>query len=173
MQDKILLGFLMDGSKTGYEIKRTMEQSTEFFFTTSLGSIYPAFKKLERDGLVVMTESIEAGRLKKEYSITPAGKRVFSEWISQKPGIAKIRDEAILKVFFFHYLSPGERKTQMEGYLEELHHHIEKLQSLKNRLEKMNIDTFQMSTLDLGIEYFMFMNSWYSGFLDALKEKNG
>ena len=165
-----MLGFLMDGSKTGYEIKKTMEQSTEFFFTTSLGSIYPAFKKLEREGLVEMAESIEAGRLKKKYSITPEGKKVFLNWISLKTGIAKIRDEAILKVFFFNYLSPDERKNRIEEYIKELEGHIGELLALKSRLEKKNIDAFQMTTLDMGIEYFMFMNNWYSGFLDTLKK---
>jgi len=58
MQDMILLGFLMDGGKTGYQVKKMMESSTSFFFNTSLGSIYPAFRKLEREGLVALEESI-------------------------------------------------------------------------------------------------------------------
>ena len=52
MQDKILLGFIQDGEKTGYQIKKMMETSTVYFFNTSLGSIYPAFKKLEKEGKV-------------------------------------------------------------------------------------------------------------------------
>ena len=36
MQDRIVLGFLLDGGKTGYEIKKLMEFTTSYFFNTSL-----------------------------------------------------------------------------------------------------------------------------------------
>ena len=65
MQDKILLGLLIEyKTLTTYDAKKLMEISTNFFYTTSLGSINPAFKKLEKEGAVKSIEKIENGRLK-------------------------------------------------------------------------------------------------------------
>ena len=64
MQDKIILGLLLEKEKlTSYETKKIMENSTSLFYTTSLGSINPAFKKLEKAGAV--------------RSIKKIGKRIF------------------------------------------------------------------------------------------------
>ncbi|MCG8686764.1 MAG: PadR family transcriptional regulator, partial [Desulfobacterales bacterium] len=101
MQDKILLGFLMQGCQTGYAIKKQMEKSTNLFFNTSAGSIYPAFQKLEKEELVTKEERLDGGRAKKIYTITPKGKTVFKEWLNNDLPIGKIKQEALLRTFFF------------------------------------------------------------------------
>jgi DNA-binding PadR family transcriptional regulator len=168
MQDMILLGFLMDGGKTGYQVKKMMESSTSFFFNTSLGSIYPAFRKLEREGLVALEESIEDGRLNKIYSITPDGRKKFSEWLAVVPELSKVRDEALLKLFFFREMKPAQRRKQLVRYLELIRNRIGELAALKDRLAGLNVDHYQLSTLDFGISYYAFLLSWHQEFLEKL-----
>ncbi len=168
MQDMILLGFLMDGSRTGYQIKKLMESSTNFFFNTSLGSIYPAFKKLQRQGLVELEETVEEGRLNKLYSITEKGKKKFSEWLMVVPGLSKLRDEALLKMFFFSNLTTEERKRQVVQYLDVIRERREELIHLHERLMDLNVDFFQMSTLEFGISYYDFLLSWHQKFIKEL-----
>ncbi len=168
MQDMILLGFLMDGSRTGYQIKKLMESSTNFFFNTSLGSIYPAFKKLQRQGLVELEETVEEGRLNKLYSITAKGKKKFSEWLTAVPGLSKLREEALLKMFFFSNLAPEERKRQVVRYLDVIRERREELIRLRARLMDINVDFFQMSTLEFGISYYDFLLSWHQKFINEL-----
>ena len=48
----VLLGFLMRQSMTGYDLKKAFSMSFSFFSGLSYGSIYPALKKMERQGLI-------------------------------------------------------------------------------------------------------------------------
>ncbi len=120
------MGFLTNGEKTGYQVKKEMEVSTNFFFNTSQGSINPAFKKLEKEGMVTSLEKVENGRLKKIYSITEKGEKCFQEWMNQEIQIAKVKEELLLKIFFFSKISPDERDDIIERYLSKLAKNIEK-----------------------------------------------
>ncbi|WP_088185748.1 PadR family transcriptional regulator [Desulfosporosinus sp. FKA] len=54
MTEYILLGFLMQNSMTGYDIKQHMSMSTSYFIDASFGSIYPALKRLEQKGFILI-----------------------------------------------------------------------------------------------------------------------
>lgn len=168
MQDKILLGFLLDGEKTGYKIKKIMERSTRFFFNTSLGSIYPAFKKLAKEGCVKMRQEVNDGRVKKIYSITDKGRETFQEWLQQDIMVPKIRHEALLKVFFYSNLTEDERKAQIKSYLAQLEEQVEELKLIKEKMQRYNIDQFHMKTLDHGIEFYVFHQKYYQNMLNDL-----
>ncbi|MCP4754060.1 MAG: PadR family transcriptional regulator [Proteobacteria bacterium] len=170
MQDMILLGFLLDGERTGYQIKKLMENSTNFFFNTSLGSIYPAFKKLETQGMVRMRQKVDEGRVKKIYSITAEGKTGFHEWLEKEITLPKIRNEALLKIFFYSNLEEEVRKAQIGSLIDRTRLQIEELKALKSKLRPLNIDPFQMKTLDHGIAYYSFHLEWYQGFLSDLAD---
>lgn len=168
MQDRIVLGFLLDGNKTGYEIKKLMEHSTSNFFNTSLGSIYPALKKLEKNQMVKLEEKVEKGRLKKLYSITPKGKKYFHEWLTKDPAMFKIRAEALLKIFFFSYVSEDVRRKHVDITMEQMEKQVKELKDLQefgNALE--NVDFFQMLCLQYGIDILEFMR----GILRDLKSR--
>lgn len=169
MQDKILLGFLMDGPKTGYEIKKHMEQSTDFFFNTSPGSIYPAFQKLEKEGMVVMDQSVEGGRLKNRYSITQMGKKAFVKWLGKRPALSKIRDEALLKIFFYTHLDRERRREQLENYKNEVRLRVEDLVDYKKHLKRTENNTYRFKTLDFGIQYYTFLVQWMEEFIGHMK----
>lgn len=171
MQDKILLGFLMDGEKTGYEIKKLMENSTSFFFNTSLGSIYPAFSKLEKKGFVKMDQVIEDGRVKKRYSITQEGRKDFREWLAESVSLSKIRDEVLLKMFFFSELSVEERCEQICIYIDQLKKQADTLSLLKEKLMKYDVDKFMIKTLEYGIDYYCFTCDWYRKLLETMENE--
>ncbi|MBU2512414.1 PadR family transcriptional regulator [bacterium] len=186
MQDKILLGFLQDGEKTGYQIKKLMESSTGYFFNTSLGSIYPAFRKLEKDGMVKMKQKVTEGRVKKLYSVTEKGMECFQTWLNEEITIPKARDEVLLKIFFFSNLEPEKRREKIIFYVKQLQGMIDHLSTLKNLVEvntsnrdekkvndylnKYKIDAFRIEMLDYGVEYYIFMKKWYEDFLNRIDD---
>ncbi|MCM3338595.1 PadR family transcriptional regulator [Paenibacillus sp. MER TA 81-3] len=49
----IVLGLLMQGPKSGYDIKQEYEIELSHFFDASYGSVYPALKQLEKSGMIV------------------------------------------------------------------------------------------------------------------------
>ena len=77
--------------------EKKMELSTKFFFSTSQGSINPAFKKLERNGLVTTEEEVSNGRLHKIYTITESGRSAFKEWLNSKVGVSKVKNDMLLR----------------------------------------------------------------------------
>lgn len=184
MQDKILLGFLLSGEKTGYQIKKQMEISTGYFFNTSLGSIYPAFKKLEKERMVRMKQVVTDGRAKKVYTITPKGRRYFQSWLEEEINIPKTRDEALLKIFFFDALSNDLRKSQISTFLDELQNRRKEIEATNNLIKantqnlpkkqvadyekKYNLDPFRKEMIKFGLEYYAFLSKWYKAFLKRM-----
>lgn len=165
MQDKILLGFLMCENKTGYQIKNIMEKSTQFIFNTSLGSIYPAFKKLEKKKLVNLKQIIESGRLKKIYSITPEGKDHFLNWMYSPTLTSQI---ILLKIFFFSYISTDKRKIIIKDYLDLLRKEHCELQELEIFLKNKQINYFESKTLQYGLDHHDFLYNWFENFYQNL-----
>jgi PadR family transcriptional regulator len=63
----------------GYGIGQRIEQMSGGVFRVTLGSLYPALQRLERDGLVAAAwRASENGRRARYYRLTPAGKRRLS-----------------------------------------------------------------------------------------------
>lgn len=167
MQDKIILGYLMQADRTGYEIKKMMEIGTNYFFNTSLGSIFPAFKSLEKNRLVTSKRTVENGRTKKKYSVTARGRKEFIDWIRDETKIAKIKDEALLKIFFFSELAPEAREASLRDYLDKLEAFIAYLVELRASIIKNmpDYDYFRMTILEFGIDYYGFVRKWFGDYL--------
>ncbi|MCK5050269.1 MAG: PadR family transcriptional regulator [Candidatus Cloacimonetes bacterium] len=168
--EKILLGMLMQKPYTGYDIRKKMELSTKFFFSTSQGSINPAFKKLERNGLVTTEEEVSNGRLHKIYTITESGRSAFKEWLNSKVGVSKVKNDMLLRLFFFPYVSKDEKIQILENYLSELKMHIETMHNLGDVPQvRENCNKYEMATLEFGIGYYSFILGWYTNYLKQIK----
>jgi len=168
MQDKIILGLLLDHEKlTSYDIKKIMELSTSFFYKTSLGSINPALKKLLKDNAVRLKEKIEKNRLKKYYSITKKGKKIFDDWVTKDIEISKIKVEILLKLFYFSKVTPEKKINLINGYLLKIKKHIKKLEQVKDHcLFNDCANKEQKDTLDFGIDYYNFVYKWFKNYIN-------
>jgi PadR family transcriptional regulator PadR len=79
----------------GYGIGQRIEQVSQGVFKVTLGSLYPALQRLEKDGLVEAEwRASEAGRRARYYSLTASGRRRLSaeqkEWERVSAAIARI-----------------------------------------------------------------------------------
>lgn len=173
MIENIILGFLMEQSLTGYDIKKSMEKSTNHFFNTSYGSIYPALKKLESAGHVTSSEEINNGKLNKIYTITETGQAQFREWMAQNSAITMIRDEALCRMFFFSQLENDEIERQLNAYIGELTAQIDMMFGLKNKYADCDVDSWRIKTLEFGIDYYLHMRDSYSKILEEFRKKHG
>jgi len=97
-----LLGFLSYGPMTGYDLKKHIDNSTQFFWHASLSQIYPTLKRMDEDGLVEAAVIPQEGRPdKKVYTITPAGQAALMDWLAEPLGeLSPQKDPALLKLFF-------------------------------------------------------------------------
>ena len=75
MLELAILGLLKESSMHGYQLKKRLSETLGSFWQVSYGSLYPALKRLQRQGAVEMTFPQEdVGRRKNVYRITPGGR---------------------------------------------------------------------------------------------------
>ena len=95
-----ILGILLNGPSTGYEIKSLMSRSTVYFWRESDSTIYPVLKVLAEEGKTI-SEAVYVGKKKKEvFSITEAGRIEFMTWLESPTAEETPRNEFLLKLFF-------------------------------------------------------------------------
>lgn len=95
-----ILGMLLDGPCTGYEIKSLMSRSTVYFWRESDSTIYPMLKVLAEEGKA-LSKIVYVGKKRKEvFSITELGRAEFKAWFESPTGAETPRNEFLLKLFF-------------------------------------------------------------------------
>jgi DNA-binding PadR family transcriptional regulator len=117
----VILGVLaIHDDQSGYEIRKTIQQTVGFFWGESYGQIYPTLKRLAADGLIVPSKSASQARTKRqEYSITGAGRRVLQEWLAVPYRDDPPRDEFLLKLFFGVEADPGVTIAHIRKFQEK------------------------------------------------------
>ncbi|HEY2769381.1 MAG TPA: PadR family transcriptional regulator [Solirubrobacteraceae bacterium] len=145
---RVIVGLLAMGSRTGYDIKQVVDNSTRFFWAASYGQIYPELKRLEQQGLVRGRSEPTGGRARQVYEITEAGLAALQTWLEsgQEP-VYEVRDEGMLKLFFSSLTSPAQGVANIRA-MRERHEH--KLAALRG-LEAKGITGGAGRTLALGI----------------------
>jgi PadR family transcriptional regulator, regulatory protein AphA len=103
-----LLGMLSLGSMSGYDVKKTIEQSLGNFWHESYPQIYPMLKQLEQEGLATGTVERQEGRPDRHvYTLTEQGWDELKRWVSEPYELQYERNELLLKLFF-GFLKPTE-----------------------------------------------------------------
>jgi transcriptional regulator len=93
--DMLILKTLALEPMHGYGIGLRLEQISQGVFQVNAGSLFPAFRRLERDGLIRGEWRVtENGRRARWYALTPSGRRRLSSqtraWEAQAAAIAHV-----------------------------------------------------------------------------------
>ena len=152
MLELAILGLLKERAMHGYQLSKRLADTLGAFWKVSYGSLYPALKRLEREGAV---ESVfprdEVGRRKNVYRITEKGEALFYELL-QEAGQESWEDNRFrVRLAFFKYLKPETRLRLLEkrrAYLEG------RLSEIKASLVKARerIDNYTLSLMQHGEE---------------------
>jgi len=146
----ILLGSLFNRSMTGYELKKYFSISFAYFSGLSYGSIYPALKKLEENGLITMQLEIqESAPNRKVYTITAAGREAFLKELKSPFSIEKHKFSLLIRMFFFAQLSKEERLGAVQNYLDSIRSELNLLEAAQPEIEN-NADQFQYLCFQFG-----------------------
>ena len=84
---------------TGYELEHSARISVGFFWPFPHSQIYAEPRRLERLGLVTVTEEA-GGRRRRVYAVTEDGRAALRAWLAWPPEPAQVRDPAVLRLFF-------------------------------------------------------------------------
>jgi DNA-binding PadR family transcriptional regulator len=122
----VILGILaIHDDQSGYEIRKTIQQTVGFFWGESYGQIYPTLKRLASESLIVLSKprpvkSTSGTRPKRqEYSITPAGRVCLQQWLAVPYRDDPPRDEFLLKLFFGVEAAPGVTIAHIRKFQEK------------------------------------------------------
>lgn len=80
--ENMILGLLLLCGRTIYELRERIDKGLNLMYSSSMGSIQAAVKKLLRCGYITYEEAVENGKYKKIYRITESGKQHFLAWVN-------------------------------------------------------------------------------------------
>ena len=150
----MILGMLQKKSRTGYELKKVFSMSFAFFSEISFGSIYPALKKMEQDGLITMDMEIQhSAPNRKIYTITDKGRERFKTILTSPIDLVSFRSDFLSRLFFFSQLSRDDRKIICDAYLFEISEKMAQMETRRPAIEK-KADPFQLQCFEFGLRFF-------------------
>jgi DNA-binding PadR family transcriptional regulator len=176
---KVILGMLAARPRSGYEIKRLVDNSARFFWAASYGQIYPELKRLEAAGLITGSDASQGARQRTVHRLTAKGKRAAREWIDRPPQTFEMRDEGLLELFFAGSINPArtaeiarERAATAAAKAGELRS-LEELISEHGQAEgpEHNPDAGSLTVLRYGIEMNEWAAEWFERAADDLELK--
>ncbi len=175
-----IMGMLATAPKSsGYDIKKLMEGSTQYFWKESYSSIYPVLAALINEGLIIQHEDLsESGRQRNVYELTEEGKRELQEWMNKPVEYEQFRNELLLKLFFGEFVPLSTTRKHVEEFRQMLLGKDKVYQVIKERmqLEQKNepgLPYWQMS-LDYGLRQVKSALEWCESALkqyDKLEKK--
>src|SRR5438132_11740909 len=107
-----LLGLLHDGPMTGGQLMSAAQKRLGAYWSMTRSQVYRELPALADAGYVKPGKP--GPRSSQPYTITPAGKRAFSRWLSEDPGRDAVRNPLALRVACGKHQSPGQLKTVYE-----------------------------------------------------------
>lgn len=175
MLEYILLGMLMEGTMSGYDLKKTIDSTVGTFYKASYGSLYPALKRLADKDMVSLTET-DNNKNKKLYTLLPSGQQAFLEWLSGP--IQAGRNEQLIRIFFFDYLEEDIRHKRLAEYSFKVDEEIHMLETVKNivagelaEIEHPENYYYRVSVLEYGLNHLQMERQWLKDIMER-KELN-
>ncbi|MGI8703151.1 MAG: PadR family transcriptional regulator [Candidatus Limnocylindrales bacterium] len=156
-----LLGFLMDGPLTGWDLVRTAEERIGDFWSLTRSQVYRELTAMAAAGL------IRAGELgprdRRPYAITSAGQKAFRAWLEREPGPEPIRFPLLVTLLLGRHLPPG-RLAEMVAHHRALH--ADRLAGYEAAHAELvgsrgRIDPISLAPLELGIAYERAVMAWF------------
>lgn len=153
----VILGMLRLGARSGYDVKRAVEDSTRLFWNISHAQIYPNLQRLERAGLIRGHAEPRGRQRRRVYELTDRGNSALQEWLRRdEPLTMELRDLGKLKLFFADALPPDEAlelviaiRRRSQERLQHLHRQSEP----GSKLLAESGQRFPLLTLRLGLAF--------------------
>jgi DNA-binding PadR family transcriptional regulator len=148
MLELAILGLLKERAMHGYQLKKRLADTLGSFWQVSYGSLYPALKRLQRQGAVEMIFPKEdVGRRKNVYRITAEGEAVFADLLERAGAEATEDNGFSVRLAFFQYLKPETRIRLLERRRVFLEGRGSKLKDAL-RSTKERIDNYTLSLMN-------------------------
>jgi len=157
--------------RSGYAIKRLVDNSIRFFWAASYGQIYPELRRLEKAGLVEGEWQPTGGRKRTVYRLTDAGREELQTWLDRPPERLELRDEGLLKLFFAGAAEPGKAIEIIEAKRRLMQEKLAALRAIEpHAMAAASSDPFPYLVLRYGLESSQWVIGWCERALAELDE---
>ena len=165
MIEILILYTIHKRERTLYAIRKDIIERFGTFTKPSIGTIYPALKRLKKEGAVSVYEKISEGGKKFCYfSITPEGFNVFKKYFfnsqSDNPSLFYTHIQA--RFGTMGLLNTEDKKTFIEESLKQIEIYALELDE-KMKDEYLELDYYQRSLLNRTLEELKSMKSYLKG----------
>lgn len=119
--EQILLGIIVGAPSSGYSLKKQLGDSPAGVYQPSSGALYPALRRLERDGMLRSVSDVSAGsRTRCIYYVTPAGLAAHAEWVQLPVNPATVGRDLGLHLMRFVFMENLLPPDQVIAFLASL-----------------------------------------------------
>lgn len=174
--DNIILGLLLLCDRTIYQLRERVEKGLNLMYSSSMGSIQAAVKKLLSNGYITFNEIVENGKHKKVYSITESGKAHFFEWVNSPLESQGAKNPELAKVYFMGFAQKENRIKSIENQIEILKEQYAILDAICDEAKNMEVPekardvlNFQVISAVYGRDLMKFNIDWYESMLEKLR----
>lgn len=178
--DNVILGLLLLSSRTIYQLRDRIAKGMDLMFSSSMGSIQAAIKKLSNSGYITFTEIVEQGKYKKVYHITDSGRQHFMAWVNAPMEAHGAKFPELTKVYFMGFAEEANREASIQQHLTFLRQQYTVLEAICQDAEGMSVPDefadilhYQHLSAVYGRDMMKFNIEWFETLLERMRnEKN-
>ena len=101
-----LLAILSEEPRTGYQLKKLIDQPELVYWKDSFGSIYPNLRKITSLGLATKQRKDLGDRKRLYYTLTEKGQALVELWLRKPARKQGLKVELLMKLRYAHVLGP-------------------------------------------------------------------
>lgn len=163
----LLLGLLLDGSATLYDLHKRFRAGISLFYAASFGSIQRALRQVEEQGWARSEESMYGARRKRFYGITDEGRTVWRSWMLSALTGSDPEPVILARIYLLGHLAEAERAACIAVIRSRLVEDEQRLRALANELDAVTISDevadhyrYRRATLDYGLRSHDLALAW-------------
>ena len=154
MLELAILGLLLESPMHGYELRKRLTGLLGAFRAFSYGSLYPALRRMQTDGLIAEDAAPEGAvlrRARRVYQLTDIGRQRFTELVADT-GPQNYTDDGFgVHLAFFNRTPAAARMRILEGRRRQVEERREGLRDAIVRATN-SLDRYTRQLHQLGLE---------------------
>ena len=154
MLELAILGLLLESPMHGYELRKRLTGLLGAFRAFSYGSLYPALRRMQTDGLIAEDAAPEGAvlrRARRVYQLTDLGRQRFTELVADT-GPQNYTDDGFgVHLAFFNRTPAAARMRILEGRRRQVEERREGLRDAIARATN-SLDRYTRQLHQLGLE---------------------
>lgn len=175
--DHIILGLLLMCDRTIYQVRERIDKGLNLMYSSSMGSIQAAIKKLLKNGYIDYKEVVDNGKYKKVYCITKLGKQHFLAWINTPLEGQSAKNPELTKLYFMGFSDKENREASIQRYVTSLKEQYNVLviiceEANGNEVPEAYRDVFnyQLVSAHYGKDFIKFNIDWFEQLLLKIRK---